>query len=248
MVKLSSLLNQRFLKKETSKMAALAEQSSEGQLTSFAGVFGIGKASEKDKESLLQLLQKYAPQEDADVQIDLQALLKITSEVRAIHHQGALLHGERIKKAQEVLKRYRDGAFSAWLLATYGNRQTPYNFMLYYEFFGQMPKPLHAQIESMPRQAIYTLASRQGPQEQKEEIIRNYKGETKDQLLSQIRSAFPLPDHDKRRENTGNFAVHLLQRLLTVCDRSPPHLSTSQKKTALELINRLKRFFEDSSR
>lgn len=234
MAKLTSLLNQRFLKKEKPKMAALVEQTNEGNLTSFAGIFGTAKLGQKEKEAIQDLLQKYAPEVEMDVEKDLEQLMDITSEVRAITNQAAILHGERIKKAQDILKKYRDGAFSAWLVAAYGNRQTPYNFLQYYEFFNQMPKTLHTQIESMPRQAIYTLASREGSLEKKEEIVRNYQGETKQQLISHIRSLFPLEDSDRRREKIGEGAISALKRLILVFEQPKARLTSKQKKTLLE--------------
>ena len=49
------------------------------------------------------------------------------------------------KERKTILKNYRDGAFSAWLIATYGNRQTPYNFLQYYELYITLPEHLHLQ-------------------------------------------------------------------------------------------------------
>ncbi len=246
MAKLTSLLNQRFVKKENPKMAALAEQSSEGQLTSFAGIFGVGKLGENEREALTQLLKKYAQEEESDITSDLNSLLAITSEVKAINNQAALLHGERIKRAQDILKKYRDGAFTAWLLTAYGNRQTPYNFLQYFEFFAQMPKTLHPQIESMPRQAVYTLASREGPLEKKEDIVRNYKGERKQHMISLIRTQFPLEENDRRRENIGENASALLQRLITVFEGQTVRLTTKQKAVLSKQIVHLKRVIESA--
>src|ERR1700677_3684402 len=116
MSKFNDLLNLRFKTKETQqpKMTALVERSNNGDLSSFSGVFRVMPLNDQEKE-------------------DLEALTAITSEVKAITNQAVILHGERIKRAQEILKKYRDGAFTAWLFATYGNRQTPYNFLQYYE-------------------------------------------------------------------------------------------------------------------
>lgn len=239
MAKLTSILNQRFLKKEKPKMIALAEQTNEGNLTSFAGIFGVGKLGEKEREDLLILLKKYSFEETFDVSSDLDALLAITSEVKAINNQAAILHGERIKRAQEVLKRYRDGAFTAWLLTTYGNRQTPYNFLQYYEFYTQIPKGLHPQVESMPRQAVYTLASRNGSFEKKEEIVRNYKGETKQQLITLIRTAFPLEENDRRKEKIGESTISSLERLVTSFEQNKVKLSVKQKRTLSHQLRQL---------
>lgn len=239
MAKLSSLLNDRFLKREKTKTTALAERASSGSLTSFAGIFGTAKLTEKEQESLSELLKKYAQEGKNDIEQDLERLVALTSEVRAINNQAAQLHGERIKKAQEILKRYRDGAFTSWLISTYGNRQTPYNFLQYYEFFLQMPQILHPQIETMPRQAIYTLASREGSPEKKEEIVRNYKGQTKQELLHLIRSSFPLDEKDKRREDVGENLITALKRIKHLCESNKVKLTTAQKKVFIELLHEL---------
>ena len=98
-------------------------------------------------------------------------MISLTCEVKAINNQAAILHGERIKKAHQILTPYKDGAFTAWLISTYGNRQTPYNLMQYYEFCEAMPKNLREQIEWMPRQAVYVLATRTGEWKIKQEIV-----------------------------------------------------------------------------
>lgn len=236
MAKLSSILNDRFLKRDKTKTTALAEKAKEGSLTSFSGIFGLSKLSEKERDSIEELLKKYAPDERADITQDLSSLLSLTSEVRAINNQAAILHGERIKKAQEILKRYRDGAFTSWLISTYGNRQTPYNFLQYYEFHLCMPQTLHTQIETMPRQAIYTLASREGNLDKKEEIVRNYKGETKNELLTLIRTSFPLDDKDGRREDVGENLISALRRLENSFGKSNISLSSAQKKSLGTLL------------
>ena len=90
---------------------------------------------------------------------DLEFLTTITSEVKAINNQAIILHGERIKQCTRTfLTKYRDGAFSAWLISTYGNRQTPYNFLQYYEFYQSLNLELQKRMDDMPRQVVlYTL-------------------------------------------------------------------------------------------
>lgn len=245
MAKLTSLLNERFVKKEKPKMSALAEQSSEGNLSSFAGIFGVAKIGDQEKEMISSLLKKYAHDEEEDRSKDIHHLLLITSEVKAINNQAAILHGERIKRAQDILKKYKEGAFSSWLLATYGNRQTPYNFLQYYEFYSQIPKILHPQMESMPRQAIYTLASRQGEFSQKEEIVRNYKGESKQELITIIRNTFPLDQKDGRRENVAEGSILALKRLVASLENRSATFSSQQKKQAAHLLSQLQSLIEE---
>jgi hypothetical protein len=241
MAKLDALLTERLKKTDGSKMAAMARQSANGHLSSFSGVFSIADLSQHERQNIETILKDYAIDPDT-LDEDIDHLISITSEVKAINNQAALLHGERIKKAHTILTRYRDGAFTAWLIAAYGNRQTPYNLMQYYEFCEAMPKSLRLQIESMPRQAIYTLASREGGIDRKQEIIENYSGETKAELLLMIRKAFPLGETDKRQQSLGESLVKGLHRIHKDLKKRSGHFTKSQKEavnTLLEAIHQL---------
>lgn len=195
-----------------SKMSDLAALSSSGHLSSFSGVFQVNPLTREEESSLEAILTHYK-MEDQETITDLPALVSVTSELKAINNQAAILHGERIKQAQQILKRYRDGAFSAWLLHVYGNRQTPYNFLHYYEFHKALSILLQQRLDKMPRQAAYTLASRSGPLERKEEVIRNYKGERKQELLEKIRAEFPLSEKDARGQDVVKSALLVLRKL-----------------------------------
>lgn len=237
MGKVNSLLTQR-LKVATekfSKIASLAEMSSSGNLSSFSGIFRVSQLTVKELDSLKELLTQFQS-ENQSIDKDLEALSHITAEVKAINNQAILLHGERIKKAQHLLKQYRDGAFTAWLLATYGNRQTPYNFLQYYELYLALPQPLHAKLDEMPRQALYTLASRNGQAQEKEAIIRNYKGEPKEELLQLIRQTFPLSEVDGRKEDIAQAAIQALKRLKQLTQHPKFKPSARQKQEIQELF------------
>lgn len=208
---LKSLLEGRFKKNSQNKMAVLTKKRLEGELSPFLNSFSNTVLSADEEERLKQLLESYNTLQDVSKE-DLKDLCSLSAQIKQIHHQAVLLHGERIKKARDLLKRYREGAFSSWLLLTYGNRQTPYNFLMYYELVTLLPESLRAEVEKMPRQAVYTLASRQGSQEKKEEIIRNYRGESKGELLELIRKEFPLMEADRRQSNLAKQALELLTR------------------------------------
>lgn len=240
MTDLKALLNQRIKKSENAtKMTEMAKQSATGNRSSFTGIFGFAELSPHEREYLQALLQEYG-QDDEDISDDLEQLAFITSEVKAINNQAALLHGERIKKAHSILIRYRDGAFSAWLIATYGNRQTPYNLMQYYEFYESIPKDLRPQLESMPRQAVYTLASRAGDLKTKQKIVANYQGETKAELLSLIRQAFPLDNDDKRRVSMGESMIAVLSKLYGNVTSRQESVTNSQKRAIIDLLDRIR--------
>lgn len=209
------MIQKRFKSSEDklSKMNQLAQKSSGGDLSTFSGVFKIGPLTDFEKTSLESILETYK-REDSIASKDLEELTLITSEIKAINNQAVLLHGERIKKAQEILKNYKDGAFSSWLMETYGNRQTPYNFLLYYDFYAQMAENLKKQIEQMPRQAIYTLASRKGPLDKKKKLIKKFQGQTKNELLEMIREEFPLNEEDQRKGKLPYQAIKALSSII----------------------------------
>lgn len=239
MANVNALLTKRLSKNDQSnKMAQMARQSAGGNLTSFSGVFSVTELNTQEKENLEELLNEYAT-ENVDVSQDFSSLVSITSEVKAINNQAAILHGERIKKAQTILKQYHDGAFTAWLIATYGNRQTPYNFLQYYEFYNAVSQDLRTQIEIMPRQAIYTLASRDAPLKDKQQIVKNYSGQTKAELLSLIRERFPLEDEDQRKQSIADSALQALKKVFNQLDRKNLKLTRKQKRQLNEILDEI---------
>jgi hypothetical protein len=243
MTKVNDLLNSRLKKKEydQDKMTALAERSTLGQLSGFSGVFHVAKLSSDEEEKLKKILFENAEDDRQSIEKDFQELVAITSEVKAINNQAIILHGERIKKAQSVLKKYQEGAFTDWLIHTYGNRQTPYNFLQYYEFYSQLNHELKQIALEMPKQAIYTLATRDGPIDQKMAIVKNYSGESKMEMLSKIRKTFPLYDNDRRAGNPAMRFLKGLQALIKELDDSELVFSKEEAKEAVKLLNDLKK-------
>lgn len=241
----NSMISERLKKNhQASKMSALARQSASGNLTSFSGIFSVSELSDKEKDLLADILREYSTGKE-NFEHDFSNLASITSEVKAINNQAAILHGERIKKAQAILMLYRDGAFTSWLIAAYGNRQTPYNFLQYYEFYEKLPKTLRPQIEAMPRQAVYTLASREAPIEKKQRFVEAYNGETKAELLIKIRELFPLENDDKRRQNFGENTIQQLKRLSSLLQRKHVAITRSQKAMIYDLLDNLREIVSD---
>lgn len=239
MANVNALLTKRLSKSDQSnKMAQMAKQSARGGLTSFSGVFSVTELNEDEKKTLEEILNEYAT-DQVNIGNDFSSLISITSEVKAINNQAAILHGERIKKAQTILKQYHDGAFTAWLIATYGNRQTPYNFLQYYEFYNAINQDLRPQIEIMPRQAVYTLASRDAPINEKVKIIKEYKGQTKSELLSLIRERFPLEEDDKRKQSIADSAILNLRRVYNSLDRKNLKLNRKHKRQLNEILDEI---------
>lgn len=238
MSKVNTLLSKRLKRGENSqKMAILAQKSAAGDHNGLAGIFGRASLSADEEEALRELLNVYGPARNKHVEKDLEELKHVTCEVKAINHQAALLHGERIRRAQDVLRNYQEGAFTAWLIATYGNRQTPYNFLQYYLFYQQLRQDLRAQVESMPRQAIYSLASRHGDFNTKQQIVESYAGESKRELIQKIRDVFPLDEKDRRRANTGEQVLSSLQRAYDALNARRTRIGSRQKENILEYLS-----------
>lgn len=241
MENVNTLLAERLKKKEnlSKKMTTLASKVSSGDLSSFAGVFKIIPLSKHETSSIEELLKQYQGKIE-ETGRDLEALIAITSEVKAINSQAVLLHGERIKKAQEILKNYKDGAFSSWLILTYGNRQTPYNFLQYYEFTQSLKSHIREKINELPRQAVYTLATREGDLKVKEELIASYSGEPKELILEKIRNTFPLSLNDKRRANLADQIVQQLEKLQERLSIHNTRFSSLERKKITELLLSIK--------
>lgn len=238
MANLQSLLEQRLKgSKNPQKMQKLAEQSRDGERSSFSGVFSVIPLSKDEEGWLTELLDRYK-EEGTHTADDVRLLSHLTAEVKAIQAQSALLHGERISRAQEILIRYQPGAFSIWLEKAYGNRQTPYNFLQYFLFYQAVREELKPILEKMPRQAIYTLASRQGDLKVKEELVQKFKGETKDELLEKIRIQFPLSRDDKRGVNKAYQIQKALEKALELL-KEPLKLTKTQRDVIFLLIKQI---------
>ena len=76
-----------------------------------------------------------------------------------------------------------------------------------------MPKNLQQKVDAMPRQAVYALATRNCNAKEKTQIVEQYKGETKKELLEMIRQRFPLADKDKRAPNLTDQVFSLIKQL-----------------------------------
>mgnify|MGYP002720427807 FL=1 len=229
-------LEARLQPSSETKVSQLASQSVTGNLSSFSGVFQTIPLSDIEKDQIQTLLHHYRDSKKQQIANDLEELSQITCELKAIHNQSVLLHGERIKKAQALLKNYKDGAFSSWLIAVYGNRQTPYNFLQYYELYIAMSADLQKKLPSIPRQAIYTLASRKGSLRQKEQIVEQFQGESKELLIKKIQKTFPLDQSDKRRKNNYNSIYGQLSKIYEEIVEKTSSFSMQERKN-LEVLS-----------
>lgn len=212
---------------------------------------GSADLSNEEKEYLRSELLEQAKSGNISVdqaEKDSEELLGLSSQIRAITKQSIILHGERIFKAQKILAKYRKSMWQTWLKVSYGNRQTPYNFLYYYNLYKAVPKEDQSLIQQMPVRAAYLLSSRDGEMKKKLEIIRNHATNSQKDLISVIQKAFPTAESDGRgrREGSRGLAKTVLQNLKALTEVQQP-LSPSCLATLEQAQGLLAGLLEKSS-
>jgi hypothetical protein len=235
---LNSLLSEKMQQKNQTRIQTLADKNL--ATPSVTGLFKTTPLSEGETFELHKILYENKTA-SSDLESDLLTLKALTQEIKAIQTQAVILHGERIKKAQALLKPYKDGAFTEWLIAVYGNRQTPYNFLQFFEFYSTIAEGLRPKLLDMPKQAVYTLASRSGDSKKKVEIIQTYQGEPKHLILAKIRNAFPLANHDKRKQKFSEHVMLSLARILAQSEEKDWKPTKSERNKIELLLKALKK-------
>jgi len=114
-----------------------------------------------------------------------------------------VLMGERIHRAREVLKPYKNGTFTRWLSSTFGTRKTGYNTLSYFELYRDLPQErLKEQFKKIPLKAAYILASREGNIDAKANIIREYHSYDYNDLVALIQEKLPIPHSNKQAKKS----------------------------------------------
>lgn len=208
--------------------------------TSFNSVFDVKPLESVEATRIEKLLvDNFQPGKipDNQVTVDVDTLKSITADIKAIGRQGTVLIGERVYKAKELLKPYKDGTFTKWLESTFGTRKTGYNMLSYYELYQDLPDAeLKEKFKKIPQRIAYALASRKGEIDKKMEIIRDSNGMEQDDLVACIKETFPVSSTDKRSGKDSNsrfiMAVRELLKKLEVRKDS----LTEQNKKELESL------------
>lgn len=168
----------------------------------------------------------------------VEQLTNITKQIKSISAQSILLHGERIQQAQQILAKYRDGAFSKWLMAAYGNKQTPYSMLRYFEFYQDAPQDARVIIQAAPKKAIYLLATRDGEQSKKLELIKNHSKATQSDLVLLIESTFPVKKPLKRKPLMAS-TIAAMSKLCLKLEKRAQHINEEDRQDIKKLIQRL---------
>jgi len=170
----------------------------------FNNIFGVTPLEKSDETSLQRLLvEGYQPGifEEHQVGDDVKKIVTLTEEIKAIGKQCVVLLGERVSKARDILKPYKDGTFTRWLEAAFGSRKSGYNALGYYELHKALPADdLREKLAKLQKRLAYTLASREGDINIKAEIIKECHNKSPDEAISIMKEK--LPASNSRPSNT----------------------------------------------
>lgn len=174
--------------------------------------FGVKPLEASEANSIEKLLvDNFQPGTipEQQVSFDIDQLKTITSEIKAINKQGVLLIGERIFKARELLKSYKDGTFVKWIDSTFESRRSAYNMLSYFELYQQLPNLAKEDLKKISQKAAYMLASRDGNIERKAELINEYHHLKADEMMLLIQEQFP----SSRLSQTKDANTKLIQTI-----------------------------------
>jgi len=213
------------------------------QIPSIAIPINVKLTEKEEREIQKILVEDYLPSEMVSESLVAQhvtELTSITKQIKSISAQSILLHGDRIQQAQKLLSNYREGAFTKWLMSTYGNRQTPYSMLRYYEFYQSATKEARLMIEAAPKKAVYLLASREGDKNKKLELIQKHGLSSQSDLILLIRATFPTHETD-RRQPLNTSTIESMSKLCLKLENSSKHLSDEDRIEIEKLILRLQK-------
>lgn len=196
---------------KNSKFQEAFDVKESNQLLIFRHEFTLTPLTREEDMQIQHLLYEESTaniEAENQIEKDYKNLSSLITQIRAIHRQGVLLHGEKIHKAKEILKSYKERAFTRWLEVAYGNRQTPYRMLQYYYFFKSLDISIQPLLLSMPKAAAYVLASRDGDEKEKIKIIQESHSSSSKDIIRLVQETFPLKLKDRRgwKENDG-FAI-----------------------------------------
>ena len=207
----------------------------------------ITELTDKEKRTIQKILVDNNRPEvipESKVSEHVEQLTNITKQIKSIAAQSVLLHGERISQAHKILANYREGVFTKWLLATYGNRQTPYSMLRYYELYQSAPQETQSMIEAAPKKCVYALASREIDQDKKLEFIKNNCNKSQGDFLMLIQSTFPTAQTNRRESVKNTSTIKSMDNLLIKLKSGAQYLNQTNKAEIERLIRHLQKLIE----
>lgn len=213
-------------------------------INSFQSTFDHQPLSASEKQAIKGIIQPYSESIVSEqVDKDFQEIVDITAQIRSINKQGLILIGERLEHTRSIFTRYGQRAFNEWLIYTFGSRRTPYNILAYYHFFKQLPSnKLQQKMKQLPVQVVYTLATRPGDIQLKQQFVSNFTGQSQKELLKEISALFPIQKRSKDCHKRIESNIKLLEDIASQLSKDQTYITQYDKKnikTILESIQEL---------
>lgn len=120
---------------------------------------------------------------------DVNSLLELTIQVKAIQKQGVILLGEKIFRAREIINKnsLKKTSFSSWINMFFKTKSSAYNALAYYELYVNLPtEKLKSSFLEIPYKAAYKLSSKSVCLKDKERIIPHIVGLSNSEAISLI--------------------------------------------------------------
>jgi hypothetical protein len=205
----------------------------------FKTIFNIQSLDHTDSDLIEKLILENCDVEEEAQEVTRQ-IQQITIEVRGILKEGALLLGERIYKAREILKRHNKNknSFTEWLKIAFSNsRSTAYNALSYYEFHSLLPSDhLKDLFRKCPHKAAYILSAREGGIAQKIDILRKHSHLKSEEIIDIIDEELPLPHSDQRkRQDNDLLLINKIRGCLHRLEKHKSHFSHEVRVQMSEL-------------
>ena len=184
----------------------------------FTSVFGKGELEENIVLGLEQIVIENAIPglfSEEQASSDLEEMKLLTAEIRAVGKQSLILIGERVFKARNILKKYKEGSFTQWLLQTFGCRRTGYNYLTYYEFYRQLPNvELQETFKKFPQKFAYKLASRKGDINVKCELVREYSDYPLEEMERLMKEMLPHKEGSTKSDSPVQTYIERMRQSL----------------------------------
>lgn len=203
---------------------------------SFRSIFNADEVESEEREFLENLLEEHLDESKdyKELSKDLDALVKVTSELKSIQKQAVLLVGERIFQVRRILKSYAKESimFTSWVDRAFSSRKSAYNALAFYEFYSSLSsEKLKLNYKKMPAKISYILASKKAEYEKKVKIVEEYDGQKQKEMLEIIEQRLEKNKNvAKASLDTTTKTLIEMQKLVGVLHKRMHRFGTKHKE------------------
>ncbi|MBS0625203.1 MAG: CT583 family protein [Verrucomicrobia bacterium] len=221
-----------FIQKSQNSLAAPAPR---GLINAFNSLFSVQELT--DVESLaIDRIMVGGCEPGTNIEKDVFEIKRLTKELKAIRRQEIVLIGERIAQAREIFKNYKERSFREWMEFTFNAFKTGYNYLAFYDLYLSVPEHIQSHLKEMPAKAVYVLASKKAPVEQKIELVEKHSKNTAQNLISLIQETFG-DDRIVVRKPSNDKVLSVMEKNAAIL--LPERLDATHRKRLIALIEHL---------